>query len=76
MISQPKCWIDYISQFSQDFGMHLMKSHRLTDVQVPQVVTDLIFTYNGRDVSIIMPKAEEHLREGKRKRVKEMRDLM
>jgi len=30
-------------------GMHLVRSHRLTYVQVPQVVTHLIFSDGGRD---------------------------
>ena len=36
---------NYISQFPQESGMHLIGTHRLTDVWVPQVVVILIFTY-------------------------------
>jgi len=46
------------------------------DVQVPQVVTNLIFTNSGRDICIIMFKTEQHLREGSRKEVKGIRDSM
>jgi len=40
---------NYISQFPQDSGMHLVRPHRFTYVQVPQVVMNLIFSHSGRD---------------------------
>jgi len=43
------------SQFPQDSWMHLVRSHRLTFVQVPQVVTNLIFSYSGRDFASPIP---------------------
>jgi len=33
---------NYISQFPQDSRMHLIRSHRLMYVQVPQVVNQLL----------------------------------
>ncbi|TRZ07694.1 hypothetical protein HGM15179_019411 [Zosterops borbonicus] len=57
---------NYISQFPQDFGMHLIPSHRLMYIRVPQVVTNLIFTYNGRDFVAPVPiLLSIHLRDHK-----------
>jgi len=42
--------------------MHLIGTHRLVDVQVPQVITNLIFTYSGRDVASPIPSYQtKHL---------------
>ena len=38
--------------------MHLIMSHRLLYVQVPQVVTDSIFPYSARDFSFPIPILE------------------
>jgi len=35
--------------------MHLLRCHRLIYVQVPQVVTNLIFSYSGRDFAPPLP---------------------
>jgi len=35
--------------------MHLVRSHRLMYIQVPQVVTNLIFSYSGRDLASPVP---------------------
>ena len=35
--------------------MHLVKSHRFIYVQVPQVVTNLIFPYSGRGFAPPVP---------------------
>ena len=49
-------WLDdYVSQFPQDCGMHLIRTHRLMDAQVPREVVNLIFTYIGRDVAPPVP---------------------
>ena len=43
--------------------MHLIRTHRLVDVQVPQVVMNLIFSYSGRDVTSPIPSYQtKHLR--------------
>jgi len=43
--------------------MHLIVTHRLVDVQVPQVVMNPIFTYSGRDIaSSILSYQTKHLR--------------
>ena len=48
-------WLgDYTSQFPQDSGMHLIGIHRLVDDQVPQVVTNLIFTHSGRGIAFLI----------------------
>lgn len=49
--------------------MHVTETYRITDVQVPNVVVSLIFTYSGRDVAPSVPTfspicsrvCEEHL---------------
>jgi len=42
-------WLDnYMNQFPQDSGMHLIRSHRLMYIQVPQVVPKLDFPCSGR----------------------------
>jgi len=52
-------WLgDYFSQFLQDSGVHLIGTHRLADVEVPQTVTNLIFTYSGRGVAPPSPPSE------------------
>ncbi|KAK4831142.1 hypothetical protein QYF61_015445 [Mycteria americana] len=49
-------WLgSYISQFPQDSGMPLIRSHRLMYVQVPQVVTNLTFTSSGRGFTPPVP---------------------
>ena len=44
-----------ISQFPQDPGMHLVRSHRLLNVQVPQVVSNLVFCYSGSGFAPLVP---------------------
>ncbi|KAK4808571.1 hypothetical protein QYF61_009874 [Mycteria americana] len=46
---------NYINQFPQDSGMHLVRSHRLMYVQVPQGVSNLIFSYSERDFAPPVP---------------------
>ena len=46
---------DYISEFPQDSGMHLIRTHGPMDVQVPQVVTNLVFAYSGRIIASSVP---------------------
>ena len=48
---QWECLGGYNRQFSQDSGMHLIRTHRVADVQVPQVLSNLIFAYSWRDIS-------------------------
>jgi len=49
-------WLgNYISQFPQDSGMHLLKSHTLMYVQVPQVVLNLVFCYSGKGFTPLVP---------------------
>jgi len=49
-------WLgNYISQFPQDSGMHLIRSHRFMYVQVPQVVKNLVFPYSGRSFTTLVP---------------------
>jgi len=44
--------------------MHLMWTYRLVDVQIPQVVTNLIFTCSGRDAaSPVFSYQTKHLRD-------------
>ena len=38
-------------QFPQDSGMHLIKTHRLIEVQFLQVDTNLIFTYSRKGIA-------------------------
>ena len=40
---------DSEEQFPRDFGVHLIRSHRFRDVQAPQVLMNLLFTYGRRD---------------------------
>ncbi|KAK4806815.1 hypothetical protein QYF61_005611 [Mycteria americana] len=43
-------WLgNYICQFPQDPGVHLLESNGLVYLQVPQVVSNLNFSYEGRD---------------------------
>ena len=46
---------NYMGQFPQDSGMHLSGSCRLMYIQVPQVVVNLTFMYNGRDFASPLP---------------------
>lgn len=42
-------WIgDHLSHLFQDSGMHLIRIHRLRDVQIPQIVTNLIFASHSK----------------------------
>jgi len=36
-------------------GLINTETHRLVDIQVPQVVTNLVFAYSGRDVASPVP---------------------
>jgi len=65
-----------ISQLPQDFTMHLIRSHRLMYIQVPQVVQNLVFHYSGKGIlgfgtvkkafkSTFLEKRREDLRIGK-----------
>jgi len=42
-------------QFPEDSGMHPIRSHRLMYVQVPQVVPNLVFPYDGRGFAPLDP---------------------
>lgn len=46
---------DSKEQSPQDFGMHLIRSHRCTDVQAAQVLMNLIFIYSGKDFAAQAP---------------------
>ena len=49
-------WLgNYISQFPQGSGMHLVRSHRLMHAQVPQVLTNRIFSSSGKDFAPPVP---------------------
>ena len=55
-----------ISQFPQDSVVHLVRSPRLMYVQVPLVVTNLIFPYSGRGFT--PPSCSPSTVEGRRER--------
>jgi len=44
-----------MSQFPQDSGMHLVRSRRFMYVQVPHVVTNLMFPYRERGFTPLVP---------------------
>ncbi|KAK4806827.1 hypothetical protein QYF61_005623 [Mycteria americana] len=49
-------WLgNYICQFPQDPGVHLLESNGLVYLQVPQVVSNLNFSYEGRDFVPLVP---------------------
>lgn len=49
-------WLgNYISQFPQDSSVHLIKTHRFTDVRVPHVVMNQIFTYSKNGIAPSVP---------------------
>lgn len=48
-------WLgDYISHFPHDSSMHLVRSHWLMYVWVPQVVLKLIFSYSERELTALV----------------------
>lgn len=49
-------WLgNYTSQFPQDSRTRLTRSHRLRYVQVPQVLSTLIFSYGRREFASPFP---------------------
>lgn len=51
----PEQFSDSISQFLQDSGMHLVGSHRLEYVKVPQEISNMIFFYDRKDIVLLVP---------------------
>jgi len=51
-----KCGLATMLAYSlRTLGCIFIGAHRLMDVQIPQVVTNLMFTYSGRDITLPVP---------------------
>lgn len=50
---------NYVWQFPQDPGMNLITTHGLVYVQVPQMVSNFNFSYDGRDLILLSSCIED-----------------
>lgn len=46
---------DLVTTSANSLGMHLIRTHRFMDAQVPLVVVNLIFTYSRKDIAPLVP---------------------
>ena len=64
-----ECLGNDISQFPQNSGMHLVRSHRLMHIQVPQVFPNLVFPYSRRGLPLWSASCSPSTGEGQGERL-------